>query len=62
MCARKRRAEDDEAGAAQVSELPVENGPLPDGPTLGQRLEALQLRAQQVTQDLSGVNQHGLLS
>ena len=45
---RKRKPEEDEAGAAQVSELPLENGPLSDGPTLGQRLEALQLRNQQV--------------
>lgn len=32
----------------EVSELPVENGPLPDGPTLGERLEALQLRMRKV--------------
>lgn len=32
----------------EVSELPVENGPVPDGPTLGERLEALQLRMRQV--------------
>lgn len=33
----------------EVSEVPVENGPVPDGPTLGERLEALQLRMRQVS-------------
>lgn len=33
----------------QVSELPEENGPLQEGPTLGQRLEALQMRTQPVS-------------
>ena len=47
-CGRKRRAEGDEAQTMEVSELPVENGPVPDGPTLGERLEALQLRMRQV--------------
>ncbi|KAK9919005.1 hypothetical protein WJX75_008642 [Coccomyxa subellipsoidea] len=51
---RKRKPEEDEAGAAQVSELPLENGPLSDGPTLGQRLEALQLRNQQERMDVDG--------
>ncbi|CAL8463784.1 g3318 [Coccomyxa elongata] len=51
---RKRRAEGDEAGTMEVSELPVENGPLPDGPTLGERLEALQLRMRQDQMDVDG--------
>ncbi|EIE18810.1 NUC189-domain-containing protein [Coccomyxa subellipsoidea C-169] len=50
---RKRRAEGDEAGAV-VSELPAENGPVSDGPTLGQRLEALQVRSQQERMDVDG--------
>lgn len=42
--------EQEEAGddALQDAGTPLENGPLSDGPTLGQRLEALQLKARAV--------------
>jgi hypothetical protein len=59
---RKRKAEqeeeeeeEEEAGddALQDGGTPSENGPLVDGPTLGQRLEALQLRAQRVLHNVT---------